>query len=309
MDPLASLIALLRPRTVLSKVVEGAGSWGVRYTAVDTAGFGLILSGSCYLTVDGTVPIVLEAGDFVLMPWSPGFRMTRDPNFEPPASIPNLVENSSLRIRHGLPEGEPQFELLGGFFEFEAVNVALLKELLPSLVHITADRGGLRIQSLVRLITDEISVIRPGRDLILERLVEVLLIETLRQPEAFVETKPGLLKGLSDPDISRALRAFHADVSHSWTVVKLAAVAGLSRSTFSERFRQAVGTSCMDYATQWRMALAKDKLRYEKRALEELAFEIGYQSASAFSTAFRRQTGHSPRDFAKLPEAALGVFR
>lgn len=300
-DPLACLVTLLKPRTVLSKVVEGAGEWGVRYPRIDTAGFGLVISGHGYLTLEGSEPLRIERGDFVLMPHSPGFTLKSALLVEAAPTTPTSVDDSQLRLRHGRQGGEPDFELLGGYFTLESANATLLQELLPPLIHIGRSQPEeLRLKHTVDLITDEISHLRPGRDLVLERLVEVLLVEAIRIPAEFgLQTKPGLLKGLGDPEVARALRAFHADVAHPWTVAQMAEVAGLSRSAFSEKFRDVVGSPCMEYVTHWRIALAKDRLKHQKTVFEELAHQIGYQSASAFSTAFKRQTGCSPREFSQ----------
>jgi len=150
-------------------------------------------------------------------------------------------------------------------------------------------------------IVEEALADRPGRDLVVHRLIEVLLVEALRFGSESVDAigRPGLLVGLADPLLARALRRFHSAVAHAWTVGKLARAAGPSRSVFSERFSQKVGVPPMQYLTDWRMALAKAMLRRDKPPLEAVAAAIGYQSASAFSTAFRREVGSPPSRFAR----------
>jgi AraC-like DNA-binding protein len=129
---------------------------------------------------------------------------------------------------------------------------------------------------------------RLGRDLILERLVQVLLVEALRfRPASAARQEQGLLAGLSDPALARSLHGIHVDVARRWTVAELARTAGMSRAVFAERFARKVGMSPMQYLLEWRMAIAKDKLRRERPPLAEVAERVGYQSASAFSTAFR----------------------
>jgi AraC-like DNA-binding protein len=105
--------------------------------------------------------------------------------------------------------------------------------------------------------------------------------------------------GLRDPALARALRRMHDRVAHRWTVAALARVAGMSRASFAERFTRTVGVPPMEYLVEWRIALAKDLLRREKLSLSEVAQSIGYQSASAFSTAFSRHAGCSPSEFAR----------
>jgi AraC-like DNA-binding protein len=140
--------------------------------------------------------------------------------------------------------------------------------------------------------------------LILERLVEVLLVEALRiRPAEAATREKGLLAGLADPDLARALRRMHADVAHRWTVAELGRVAGMSRAVFAERFTRTVGMPPMEYLLEWRIAIAKDVLLREHTPLAEVAEMIGYQSASAFSVAFSRHAGCSPSGFARSMRA------
>jgi len=299
MEPLADIVALLRPRAAATKLIQGAGRWGVRYARVEHAGFGLVLAGACWLSVDGRPPVRLGPGDFVLMPATPGFTIASDLDVEPVAADADAAASA---VRHGDPDGEAEFKQLGGYFQFEPDNRSLLAGLLPDLIHIqAADPAAARLARTIEVITEEALAERPGRDLIVDRLVEVLLVEALRfRPQAAgAAARPGLLEGLADPHLARALRRFHADVARPWTVAELAREAGLSRSAFSARFSQNFGTPPMEYLIEWRMALAKDMLRRAAQPLETVAAAVGYQSASAFSTAFRRQVGRPPSQFAR----------
>jgi AraC-like DNA-binding protein len=297
-DPLAAVIELLRPRTVLSKIVSGAGRWSVRMPPYDDPSFGLVLTGSCFLDADGVGAIELAEGDFVLLPATPGFTLASDPRLVPKliAPAPHAEET-----RHGTKQGPPTMRMLGGFFRFERANTELLAKFLPSAVLIRRGQpGAARVRRLVELIREETTTRLPGRELILERLVEVLLVEALRfRPAEVGKQERGLLAGLADAALSRALRKVHEDVARSWTVAELARAAGMSRAVFAERFTRKVGMPPMQYLFEWRIALAKDVLRRERVPLAEIAEKIGYQSASAFSTAFSRHTGRSPSAFAR----------
>jgi AraC-like DNA-binding protein len=105
---------------------------------------------------------------------------------------------------------------------------------------------------------------------------------------------PGLLRGLADARLAPAIREMHAQVAHPWTVTQLARKAALSRSAFFDRFTRSMGTAPMEYLLAWHMAVAKDLLRRHDFGLEQVARRVGYQSASAFSTAFRRYVGVAP---------------
>ncbi len=301
MDPLSDLIDLLRAHATLSKPISGRGRWGVRYAAYKQPGFAFVLEGHCWLALDGDEPVLLERGNFVLLPATPAFAL-----FSHPDVACQLVEPSEKPVRHGDPEGEPDLEMLGGAFRIEPLNAALLKGLLPRMIHVRATESDTtRLARLVHLLREECEADQPGREMILQRLLEVILVECLRRPGIEAGTLPaGLLAGLRDPALASALRAIHQDVRGGWTVADLARRAGMSRSAFAARFTQALGCAPMEYLARWRMALAQDALGRGPQSLDRLAEQIGYESASAFSTAFRRRFGCAPGAFARARRMA-----
>jgi AraC-like DNA-binding protein len=299
-DPLSEVIALLQPRAVFSKRISGAGRWGVRYSDFGQPSFCAVLEGSCRLAVDGQRALTLEAGDFILLPATPGFTLS---GFEPviPERIdPKVTPSSSGEVRHGRRGGRPDVRLLGGYFVFDSPDAALMVSLLPAVVHV---RGVERLSVLVRLVGDESTAQRSGRDLVLTRLVEVLLIEALRATSGD-DAPPGLLRGLSDARLAAAIRQMHAQLARPWTVAQLAKTAALSRSAFFERFTRTVGLPPMEYLLAWRMAVARDLLRRHDHGIAEVAERVGYGSASSFSTAFSRAVGESPSRYARTASAS-----
>ncbi len=294
-DPLSEIITLLQPRAVFSRRISGAGRWGVRYSAFGEPSFCAVLEGKCRLAVDAHRPLTLEAGDFVLLAATPGFTMSslepgRLERFDPQVTSRVLGE-----VRHGTRGGRPDVRLLGGWFAFGSTDTALLMSLLPSLVHM---RGVERLSTLVRLVGEEASARRAGRELVLTKLVEVLLIEALRATPGD-DAPPGLLRGLADARLAPAIRQMHSQLARSWTVSLLARTAGMSRSAFFERFTNTVGLPPMEYLLAWRMAVAKDLLRREDVNLDEVAEHVGYGSASTFSTAFSRHVGRPPGRYSR----------
>src|SRR6185295_2940164 len=207
-DPLSQVIALLQPRAVFSKRISGAGRWGVRYSAFGQPSFCAVLEGSCHLSVDGQRALTLEAGDFVLLPATPGFTMS---GFEPAIPVkfdPKATSAHLGEVRHGTRGGRPDVRLLGGWFAFDSPDAALLVSLLPAVIHL---RGAERLSVLVRLVGEESSERRAGRDLVLSRLVEVLLIEALRSTPGG-DAPPGLLRGLADAQLASAIRQMHGQL-------------------------------------------------------------------------------------------------
>jgi AraC-like DNA-binding protein len=294
-DPLSDVIALLQPRAVFSKRISGAGRWGVRYSDFGHPSFCVVLEGSCRLAVDGQRAITLEARDFVLLPSTPGFTMS---GFEPVKLVyidPKVTPSPTAEARHGARGGRPDVRLLGGYFIFDSPDAALLVSLLPAVVHV---RGSERLSMLVQLVGEESNDRKAGRELVLTRLVELLLIEALRSAPA-EDAPPGLLRGLADARLAPAMQQMHRHVSRPWTVSQLARTAALSRSAFFERFTRTVGLPPMEYLLAWRMAIAKDLLHRDDLGVAEVARRVGYGSASTFSTAFSRHVGQPPSRYAR----------
>lgn len=294
-DPLSDVISLLKPRTVFSKGISGAGSWAVRYSDFGQPSFCAVLEGSCRLAVDGHPPITVQVGDFVLLPSTPGFTMS---SFEPAMPVfidPKTTAAPTDEIRHGTKGVPPDVRLLGGYFVSDTPNAGLLLSLLPGLLHV---RGVERLSVLVQMVGEESRERKAGCDQVLARLVEVLLIEALRSTSG-QDSSPGLLRGLADPHLAPAMRRMHGQVDQPWTVERLAQESALSRSSFFDRFTRTVGIPPMEYLLTWRMAIAKDLLRQGALGIAEVADRVGYGSASAFSTAFSRHVGLPPSRFAR----------
>ncbi|MFG1212560.1 AraC family transcriptional regulator [Xanthobacter flavus] len=297
MDPLSDLISLLRPNTAISKPITGRGAWGVRYAAHDAPGFTIILKGTCWLTLEGEAPLKLDKGDFLLLPATPAFTLSSRPGIACESREP-----MDTPVRHGEQDGEADFESLGGTFRMEPANAQLLLALLPCMIHVPVSEGrSVRLRRMIDLIIDECGGDEPGKDMILQRMLEVLLVEALRwQGIASGADHAGLISGMRDPALARVLGAMHADVRANWTVADLARIAGQSRSGFAARFGAVLGCGPIEYLARWRMALAKDALLRGAKTLDRIADEIGYESASAFSTAFRKRLGCPPGKFARM---------
>jgi AraC-like DNA-binding protein len=292
-DPLAEVVTLLQPGASLSKVVSGAGPWRVRRSEFGQPFYCVLLDGSCRLAVDGQEPINLEDGDFVLIPSAYGFTMSSLEPVDDIDTVPVVLLNGEFRL--GIQSGPPDVRLLVGYCVFGSPDAALLVSLLPQLVHVRAER---RLATLVQLVGEESRELRPARDVILARLLEVLLIEALRST-AGTQASPGLVRGLADERLASAIRRMHENPTRSWTVAQLAKEAALSRSAFFERFTRALGVAPMEYLLAWRMAMAKSLLRGKEVAVAEVAARVGYSSASTFSVAFTRHVGLPPTRYAR----------
>jgi AraC-like DNA-binding protein len=294
-DPLTEVVGLLQPGARYSKVVAAAGSWRVRRVDAGLPFYAVVLEGACQLTVDGQAPLLLQAGDFVLVPAAQPFTNSsvEPPGPDVPDTLPTLLPDGTYRV--GETSDPPDVRMLVGHCSFGSPDAALLVSLLPRLVHV---RGEPRLTALVQLVVDETRAQRPARDEVLVRLLEALLIEALRSTQGMA-TSPGLVRGLADARLAAALRGVHEQPAHAWTVASLAKEAALSRSAFFERFSRAVGMAPMSYLLAWRMALARRLLRDDALGVADVAERVGYSSASTFSVAFTRHVGQPPARYAR----------
>ena len=298
-DPLAEVVTLLQPAARFSKLVECAGQWRIRREATGEPFFCAVLEGRCRVVVDGHAPMTLEAGDFLLIP------AMRDLIYEsldaPPASVTTKpLEISPGQIRVGDPDAAVALRVQIGHCSFASPDAELLVPLLPQMVWV---RGEPRLAALMQLVHGETRARRPARDLILQRLLEVLLIEALRSG-GDSSSAPGLARGLADDRLSNSLCALHAHPELPWTVAKLAAEAALSRSAFFARFSRTVGLPPMEYLLAWRMALARRLLNAHDLGMDQVAERVGYSSASSFTVAFARHTGISPARYSRMQALA-----
>jgi AraC-like DNA-binding protein len=298
-DPLSELISLLRPQAPYSKLVEASGPFRVRRDDVNEVFYCMLLSGRACLEVDKKAPLELSEGDFVLIPAVAAFTFSSVDPPPPPGLRSRPIPGEDGIVRIGSSEGPAEMQQLVGHCSFGSPDAELLVSLLPDMILV---RGEDRLAALAALVRDEARADRPARDVVVEHLLQVLLIEAFRSTAQSGATS-GLLRGLADARIGPTLRAMHAAPDHAWTVPELANEAGLSRSAFFTRFNRIVGLPPISYLLNWRMTLAKHMLRSGHHSIAEVSNNIGYGSASAFSTAFTRQVGYPPARYMKAVAA------
>jgi AraC-like DNA-binding protein len=303
MDPLSQIIGLLKPQAVFWRVVEAHDSWTISYRPTDVVVFGQVIEGTCHVEREDGISFDLDAGDFMLMAAPPNWTMAA---FGGGSAVDfrAVVEDPGLLLSPAHPTQVTRF--MAGNFKFEPANRDLISTLMLPIVRVRGNEiAAARLGALLAAFGDETLAGRPGRSLVLDRLLGLVLIEALRyRPAEIGEGSRGLLAGLADPKIGRALRIMHADTKRPWTLVALAREVGMSRSAFASRFVQMVGVTPIEYLANWRMTLAKNALASADVPMIEIAEMAGYQSVSAFSTAFKRETGYSPTLYVRFLQEA-----
>lgn len=294
MDPLSDVLSLLRPKSAISAGLEAGGDWAIRFPAHEGVKFNAVMRGSCWVQVEGaSEPQRIEAGDCFLLTRGRPFQFATD------LSLP-VIESPTIydRAVDGIASynGGGDFFLIGGRFSFEGDHAALLFDALPAVLHVhDASAQAAVLRWSLEQLADELKTRPPGGTLMAEHLSQIMLLQVLRLWMAAEGTKtPGWLGALADPRLARAIAAMHAEPGRKWTLAELAGVAGMSRTSFAERFRNVVGRTPLDYLINWRMRLAADRLRRTDDRVNVIALSVGYESEAAFSTTFRRVMGISP---------------
>lgn len=182
-------------------------------------------------------------------------------------------------------------------FEFGLGSGNPLQAALPSMCHLAFQRlpGLTEIFSQLKFETDAHHC---GRQSVLDRLCEIALVLILRELMDQQALEIGLLAGLADTKLHKALTAMHAEPASDWNLAGLASIAGMSRARFAVRFRTTVGITPLGYLMQWRLGLAQTQL-LAGETVSVVAEEVGYGSASALSRAFHGQFKLSPSDWVK----------
>jgi AraC-like DNA-binding protein len=204
-----------------------------------------------------------------------------------------LEAMSYLGVRTWGNDGGGATEMLTGTYQLDGEVSRRLLRALPRMLVMRADDWR---SPFVALLAEEIVKDEPGQEAVLDRLLDLLLIATLRawfvRPEA---RAPGWYRAYGDPVVGPALRLLHQDTAHPWTIAELAHATGVSRAAFARRFNELVGEPPMTFLTGWRIALAADLLREPGANLGSVAHQVGYGSPFALSTAFKRVRGISPQ--------------
>jgi AraC-like DNA-binding protein len=287
----------------MSGGIDIGGDWSFQFERSNCFLCFALVSGHCWLSIEGAEAVRLEAGDFVALPHGAAFRLASDLAVTP-VDVRSVVTGP---LNGGVVSWQGGGACLGltAFFTFAEEHASILLGLLPSLVHIQSHTDRAVMQWYLERMMAVLRNPQPGSVLLGEHLAQMMLIEVLRLHVTQKETeRVGWLFALADRQLSAAMTAMHESPGYRWTLHALAERAGMSRSAFALRFKEKVGSSAMEYLTRWRMLLAADRLMNSDDSVAAIALSLGYESESAFSFAFKREMGYSPRQYCRARASA-----
>ncbi len=258
----------------------------------------LIVSGSCtFEAADGDRREV-HTGELLFLPFAAQHKFWKG---EPQSMVlsSNITQAGPIEgmwtIKYG--GGGEELRMVCGFLESSEFLYAPVFRTLPSLVveQTSEDKVGSLIASTVKEILALVDAATPGTQAMLGRLMELLFVELIRRHIARLPAgAKGWFAALNDPVVGRTLHLLHSDPAHRWTVDEIAARVGASRTVVAERFKALLGRPPIEYATDWRIQLAAERLRVGHESLSSISAGIGYESEAAFGRAFKRVTGLTP---------------
>lgn len=309
MDALAGLLDGPRARGAFLLRMVMEPPWSVRIEDRAPLCLMSVTAGEAWILPAGdTGPVLLRPGDLAVARGPQPYTVADRPDTAPQARIgpggvcatlrgEPLSQSMELGVRTwgNAPDGSTT--VLVGTYLLEGEISGRLLDALPPLLVLPSNG---RSRPLPALLDEEIARDEPGQSVVLDRLLDLLLIDALRtwfsRPGA---EPPAWYRAMGDPVVGQALRLLQNEPAHPWTVAALAGRTGVSRAGLARRFTELVGEPPMAYLTGWRLAVAADLLRETDATVEAVAHQVGYSQAFAFSTAFKRVRGVSPQEYRK----------
>lgn len=295
MDLLSQVLANLKLDHYVSGGFVVGRKVGYRFPAHAGIKCYAVATGSCWLKPDGKASeILLKTGDCVLLARGEPFSLMNDPTL-PCIDFPCGKTKALIEPAPGEQGGTCL--IVGGHFVLaEGVPEAFL-ETLPPVIHIQKQPRSAPLRLSFERMIDELRDPQPGSYLVAQQAAHTMLIQAIRHyMHDHAEAGVGWIFALMDRQISVTIKTMHDDPGRDWTLQELAAMVGMSRTAFAQKFKQKVGMTVFDYLTRWRLILASERLKSSNETVLSIATSLGYGTESSFGRAFKKFWGHTPHD-------------
>jgi len=269
--------------------------------------FHFLIEGRAYALLEDE-RVELSAGEIVVLPGGDSHLLGNGPPLRPVDSFRTWAKNvaDGLKVVRFGGGGEVT-RFVCGYMACDPRLCEVLLSGLPRILRVPVASGasGKWLENSIRFSVDASTGSDAGTSLVVDKLSEVLFVETLRSYiSTLSDEQTGWLAGLRDPNLARALAMMHRDPAREWTVDGLAKEVGLSRTRLAERFRHYLGMSPIAYLTDWRMRIAAETLEKTDKSVVEIAMDVGYNSEAAFNRAFKRAYNAPPAQFRQRSKGA-----
>lgn len=309
MDVISDILELVKFKGCIYFTTRFHQPWGIQVPAYgNVARFHMSMGGSCWLQVAGVAPRLLNPCEIVLIPHGAAHILS-DALDSPITHLNDVLVDFKGEGPLYFGEGPESARLVCGHFEYDQRLDHPLLAQLPAVILV---KGAQAIEfswfdQALKLMAFEAEGGRPGNQAIVKKLTEILFIHMVRVWQQCEGPESGFMAALADRALDRSLAAIHDKLAHKWSLAELAREAGLSRTIFAERFRKVLGTTPMQYLTDWRIQVAKRMLADGSQAVENIAEAVGYESPAAFSRIFKKSVGAGPGSFRKRVTGLAGI--
>jgi len=306
LDTLSKLLDSLHFNGTFYFATDFHHPWSVEVPSYkNVARFHYVTQGAVWVRIEGVdEPTLLSSGDIIVIPHGARHILSDTPD-----RAPISLDEAYTQTRYDgqgvfkIGDGNSSYgtQLVCGHFEFEELFKHPLISYLPSHI-IKHENDGVDfswMKDTLKFLSHTATAQTDGSSAIIKRLSEIIFIQIVRFWNTQQTPDKGFIAALNDYQISNGIRAFHDNLAAEWTVEKLARESNMSRSLFAERFKKYLDLSPMQYVTNWRMQTARKMLIESELPLQNVAQEVGYDSAAAFSKAFKRMFDSAPGEYRK----------
>ena len=297
MDPLSEVIRQSKPRSITVGATDVGGDIAIRFPAHEGAYLYCVESGTCWLQVEGDAEALsLVAGDCVVLPSGRSFSLATDLDLPPvdAAVVFDGRTNGSIEAYNG----GGRCLMCAAHFEFEPGFSRFLLGVLDTVVRVNDPEAKATLREAIDQMIDELQRAQPGCEVVVDHLAHIALVKILRfHLSEVAHARSGWLYALADARMGVAIAAMHDAPSRRWTVASLASASAMSRTAFATRFKTTVGRAPLDYLTHLRMLMGARQLAEPGARVSKVAQDLGYESESSFSAAFKRAMGMPPRRY------------
>ena len=303
MDLLNDILSTLNLKGTLYFRTEFSGKWAVAVPELEHAArFHLVIKGQCHVNLGENRFETLNPGDIILIPRGKSHILSDSPQKTAPPLEKVILQsgyNGDGLLVYGSKLLGLQTQMVCGHFTFRAGADHPALRIIPEFITLRAqERENLPLlNESLNMISDRVFSQNMGSSAAMTRLSEIVYMEILQKAISESDAAGFSLEALADNRIAKSLRLIHSHPDRSWTIDELASEVAMSRSRFFEKFRKLVGETPMSYLSQWRLQKSLELLTDNKKSIQQVAFDAGYQSPAAFSRAFNDKFGVSPSGY------------